>query len=313
MVGNRHGRCVMLIRESVFLIALVSAVPAFSGDVPFGFSTQVQCEATSGRVGFADGAAILDLGTSLSVLHQSVSASGAKYESEAGDVIFWIKGNEAFFSSGETEQSCQLSQTSANWVARGNEPGWSLTVSDGRFEARLDYGETSLAKDLPEARLFEGALWYDWPDLSLFLRPTLCHDDMTGMPYPESVTLKRGDQVLRGCAGAPLQLISGAEWRIEDIFGQGVTDANQLTLSVVPEGRVSGTAGCNNYTGALDLTGEGLHFGPLAATKMMCSEPLMAQENRYFEALSSVDRFDIDDTGALVLYSLDTAVIIARR
>lgn len=304
----------MLFRESVFLIAVLSASPAFSGDLPFGFSTQVACETVAGRVGFAEGAAVLlDLGGEVSHLHQSVSASGAKYETEAGDLVFWIKGDEASLVAGGTEQACLLSLEALGWTAGGNEPGWRIGVTEGRLEALLDYGETGFDKDLPEARLFDGALWYDWPDLALFLRPTLCHDDMTGMPYPESVTLKRGEQVLRGCGGAPLALLSGSGWRIEDIAGQGVIDASDVTLTVSPEGQVSGQAGCNRYTGGVELTGEGLTFGPLASTRMMCPEALMVQEARYFELLSTVDRFDIDETGALVLYGLDEAVITARR
>jgi heat shock protein HslJ len=303
----------MLIRESVFLLAVLSGSSAFSGDIPFGFSTQVACETVAGRVGFAEGAAILDLGGDISLLHQSISASGAKYETEAGDLMFWIKGDEASLVADGAQQTCQLSPEAFDWTAGGNEPGWRIGVAEGRLEALLDYGETSLDVDVPEARLFDGALWYEGLELSLFLRPTLCHDDMTGMPYPESVTLKRGEQVLHGCGGAPLALLSGSDWRIEEIAGQGVIDASDVTLTVSPEGQVSGQAGCNRYTGGVELTGEGLTFGPLASTRMMCPEALMVQEARYFEVLSGVDRFDIDETGALVLYSLDEAVITAGR
>ncbi|WP_434289653.1 META domain-containing protein [Celeribacter sp. SCSIO 80788] len=303
----------MLIRESVFLLAVLSGSSAFSGDIPFGFSTQVACETVTGRVGFAEGAAILDLGGDISLLHQSISASGAKYETEAGDLVFWIKGDEASLVADGAQQTCQLSQEAFDWTAGGNEPGWRIGVAEGRLEALLDYGETSLDVDVPEARLFDGALWYEGLELSLFLRPTLCHDDMTGMPYPESVTLKRGEQVLHGCGGAPLALLSGSDWRIEEIAGQGVIDASDVTLTVSPEGQVSGQAGCNRYTGGVELTGEGLTFGPLASTRMMCPETLMVQEARYFEVLFTVDRFDIDETGALVLYSLDEVVITARR
>lgn len=303
----------MFLRESVLLCALFSALPVFAGEMPFGFSTELRCDEASGRVGFAEGAAILQNGSEASLLHQAPAASGARYESEAGDLVFWIKGDEALFSTDEGEQTCALIPDPSTWTARGNEPGWRIDVEDGKLAATLDYGEITLEKDLPDARLFDGALWYDWPDLSLFLRPSLCRDDMTGMTYPESVTLKYGGKMLRGCAGEALDVLAGPEWRVEDIEGAGIIDASHVTLAISKEARVSGSASCNRYMGALELGPEGLSFGPLAATQMMCPEALMAQEGRYLAALASVDWFEIDETGALVLYASGAPVITASR
>jgi len=107
-------------------------------------------------------------------------------------------------------------------------------------------------------------------------------------------------------------LLAAHPWRVEDIAGGGIIDASNVTLAFAPGGRVSGSGGCNRYTGGVELTGEGLRFGP-AATMIACAEALMAQERRFFEALGRVDRFDIAPDGALVLLAGGETVVTARR
>ncbi|SFJ54329.1 META domain-containing protein [Celeribacter neptunius] len=299
-----------MVRFSHILIFTLLAAPAVA-EVPFGFSTRVACDAQHGVVGFAKEVAVLALGEDQIPLSQAISASGARYVSGEGDVEFWIKGDAASLEIGGASQSCTLTQRP--WVARGNEPGWLITVADGRLKALLEYGTRELELTPPEAELRDGALWYDLPEMEITVEKALCHDDMTGRPYPEQVMLDLEGTTLRGCAGNTMDLLTGREWRIEDIMGQGVVDNSQTTLLVGADGHLSGKASCNRYMGQMGLTGEGLDIGPLASTRMMCPEALMAQETRYLSALQSVDRFDIDETGALVLYSLDQAVITARR
>ena len=54
---------------------------------------------------------------------------------------------------------------------------------------------------------------------------TICRDSMTGMPYPETVTVETREQTLRGCGGAPIELLTGREWVVEDISGEGRIDS----------------------------------------------------------------------------------------
>ena len=60
------------------------------------------------------------------------------------------------------------------------------------------------------------------------------------------------------------------------------------------------------------MTGETLAFGPLAATRMACPEPLMAQESQMFELLGAVRGFQITEAGDLVLHAADGRQIEAR-
>ena len=138
---------------------------------------------------------------------------------------------------------------------------------------------------------------------------------MSGPPYPQTVSVTTGEGVLNGCGGEPIDLLAGLEWVVEDIAGGGIIDSSRVTMEFdAASRRVAGSGGCNRYNAAFDLSGEGLSIGPAAATMMACAEALMEQEWRFFDLLQRVSRFDIDETGALLLYinDQDAPQLVAR-
>jgi heat shock protein HslJ len=63
-----------------------------------------------------------------------------------------------------------------------------------------------------------------------------------------------------------------------------------ITMTFDDDGRVSGSAGCNNFTSTYRLEGDKLSIGPAAATRRMCASPegIMEQEQRFLNALETV-------------------------
>lgn len=83
-------------------------------------------------------------------------------------------------------------------------------------------------------------------------------------------------------------------WLAEDIGGNGVLDRLQTTLELTAEGRVSGSSGCNRYTGEAKVEGKAIHFGPLASTRMSCSPGAMDQETKFLAALEATRGWQAD-------------------
>ena len=57
--------------------------------------------------------------------------------------------------------------------------------------------------------------------------------------------------------------------------------------------RVSGSGGCNRFTGGYSLDGDRISFTELAPTRMFCA-PAMDQERAYFGALAPAGRWRVD-------------------
>jgi heat shock protein HslJ len=121
-------------------------------------------------------------------------------------------------------------------------------------------------------------------------------------------------------AGQPAQAqsgssLAGTSWRLIELNGQPpVSGAETPTLQFAADGSsVSGTGGCNQFSGAYTQNGTSLSIGPLAYTRLACGDPAgNTQETAYFQALESTTRYSIE-RGQLVLYSGDQVVARFRR
>jgi heat shock protein HslJ len=103
----------------------------------------------------------------------------------------------------------------------------------------------------------------------------------------------------------------GTRWLLVEVGGEAVAPlgeerAAHLILDPA-ESRAYGSGGCNRFTGSFELNGEELRFGPIAATRMACEEPVMRLETEFFDALASVGRYELDGE-TLVLLDGDTVV-----
>src|SRR6476646_4261326 len=94
----------------------------------------------------------------------------------------------------------------------------------------------------------------------------------------------------------------GSAWRLEDLGGTAAIPGVEATLEFPEAGRAAGRGSCNRFFGTVEISGESIRFGPLAATKMACLDAAAnAQETRYLEGLQAAERFAFDGP-ALLLY-----------
>lgn len=287
---------------------------------PLAFATRFDCGGKVVSFGVLDDRATLRIDGQDHAMTQKVSASGARYVGGPDDQIeFWSKGDTAMLTvSGADYPDCTPADgTAAPYRARGNEPGWHVEIGEDVVEVVAQYGEVTKRAPRPEVVVEAGGYVFDMPKIATRLRVEdgLCHDDMSGMPYPHRAVLTLDGADYRGCGGEARSLLTGAQWHITDVMGSGVADGAEVTLGFDADGRAFGRAACNRFSGGYELTGEGVSFGPMAATKMACAPALMDIETKMFEALAQVRRFDFDDTGALLLIGgpEGEALLTARR
>ena len=90
------------------------------------------------------------------------------------------------------------------------------------------------------------------------------------------------------------QQLAGTSWRVTGYNNGrqavvGVLRDTTLTMAFTDGGKVSGSAGCNNFMGTYQASGSSLTFGPAAATRKMCApEGVMEQEQQFLRALETV-------------------------
>ncbi|MEO7039632.1 MAG: YbaY family lipoprotein [Gemmatimonadaceae bacterium] len=96
-----------------------------------------------------------------------------------------------------------------------------------------------------------------------------------------------------GGAGARGEL-AGSSWVLTDLGNARALDDPPTTLDFATKGKASGSGSCNRYFATVEISGTSIRFGAVGATRMTCATPVSLQEVRYFEALESSSRFDVD-------------------
>ena len=117
----------------------------------------------------------------------------------------------------------------------------------------------------------------------------------------ETLTLSSGDTALLRYE-AISQDLAGSSWDL--IAYNNGTGGFQSTVIDVPvtaifeeDGTLSGTGGCNSYTGSWETDENSIEIGPIASTAMACAEPdVMNQETRYLVELQEADTYRVDAT-----------------
>ena len=95
--------------------------------------------------------------------------------------------------------------------------------------------------------------------------------------------------------------IADKEWVVEDLNGAGIPDRANATLNFTTEGGISGSTGCNRYSGSWTEADGLITLSPLAVTRRACAPALMDMEQTFTSALTSPLRVTLDETGLLTV------------
>ena len=73
-----------------------------------------------------------------------------------------------------------------------------------------------------------------------------------------------------------------------------VATGTELTANFGTDGKLSGSAGCNNYTASYQTDGNKISIGPAATTMKACEPAVLDQEQQYLAALATAATYRID-------------------
>ena len=200
-------------------------------------------------------------------------------------------------------------------VAQAGDDMWRIELRADGAEFRLGPTDATLAMrdtGLPIKRTDEGALLVSDPDFDLFLDDRICSRAGDRVPYPLTARLERVqlEGPVVGCAGAPVALLTGPEWKVTSLLGRSL--GAEMTLSF-SETELAGRSSCNRYLAALEIDQGQMDLRDLGTTRLGCDIAARNLEQRFLNALEGVSGFEIGRDGTLILRAGVTAVLTARR
>lgn len=103
--------------------------------------------------------------------------------------------------------------------------------------------------------------------------------------------------------------LTEVRWKLTELMGQPVpaTEPDMTPyLEFTADNRVSGFAGCNQFTGAYETEGLRLQFKPMATTQKACLNGSV--EDQFLSTIQGIDNYSLSDSG-LAFYKARTAAL----
>jgi heat shock protein HslJ len=88
-----------------------------------------------------------------------------------------------------------------HYEARGNEPGWSVMIHDGRVDYVGNYRDRKITVPRPDPRPSFNGRRYITPRLTVDVTYVRCNDGMSGRGFEHQVTVTADGQTYKGCGG----------------------------------------------------------------------------------------------------------------
>ncbi|WP_377703449.1 META domain-containing protein [Pseudoduganella sp. UC29_71] len=116
---------------------------------------------------------------------------------------------------------------------------------------------------------------------------------MTAATMGGMLALAAGCSTTGASGSAPSASLTDTSWQLAELGGQ---PAGKQSLKFdSSKGIVSGSGGCNNFTGAYQWSGKSLKMGPLASTRRACMDDASGkQENAYLQALDATRTWKVE-------------------
>ena len=108
--------------------------------------------------------------------------------------------------------------------------------------------------------------------------------------------------------------LEGLLWKLDSYVNSqsesvGVLPDAEITAEF-KDGKVNGSAGCNNYFASYEVSGDSLTIvGPIGSTMMACEPPVSEQEAQYLAALESAASYQVTD-GKLQIANEDGETVL---
>ena len=93
------------------------------------------------------------------------------------------------------------SPASETYKALGQEPGWALTIANGRIDYVGNYGEKRINVARPEPRTTFNGHRYETQRLIVDVTHGRCNDAMSGRGFADQVMVIADGETYRGCGG----------------------------------------------------------------------------------------------------------------
>lgn len=198
--------------------------------------------------------------------------------------------------AGYSDRLMNKLENGIDFVASGAEPFWSLDIDFDKFINFKGVHGDSVQAPVPEGvRLKESAATSFKVNkganpLTIIIYDQSCVDNLSGKELPKTVEITVADKHYKGCGSYLSDYRLNDIWVLESINNTKIDTSDfskglpRLELNLA-QGLVFTFAGCNEFSGSMEVQGKKIHFGRFSGTLMAC--PNLNFERNYLSYLAN--------------------------
>jgi heat shock protein HslJ len=112
---------------------------------------------------------------------------------------------------------------------------------------------------------------------------------------------------------ATVSALENTTWRLEALCGVPVKGDQLLTLAFGKDGSISGSGGVNRFSSGMRVENGALTVRPITATKRGGPAESMAQESRFFKALTAATKLEITGNSLHIICAGESKPLVFKR
>jgi heat shock protein HslJ len=160
-----------------------------------------------------------------------------------------------------------------SYRAIGNEPFWGLTITDRQMTFDDLNGPAQVVQPTPAPVRGVAGETYQTSRLHVNVVHAQCSDGMSDRVYPDKVQVTADGSRFAGCGGPAVKpvILAVTEWTVTSVNGRPTPSSPGYYVNFT-DNHVTAKFGCNRFNTTYNLTSDTLTAGPVAATRMACSD-----------------------------------------
>ncbi len=109
------------------------------------------------------------------------------------------------------------------------------------------------------------------------------------------------------------QEIIGEHHLIDGSLDTKILSKGRITLAIDKDGKLEGTSAVNHYGGSIIIKNDSIEFSDIFHTEMASMDPELNElELEYYELLSKINRFEMNDNHLVFLENTDELLIFEK-
>lgn len=209
--------------------------------------------------------------------------------------------------------------SSVDFIATGNEPGWTLYVD---FDEMLRFSAMtgdSIEVPVPEPEIIGKEEKYTAEtqagSIQISITEEPCKDDMSGEDFSHTVLVITNEKEYLGCGNylTKNEMAYEGQWVLINLNGKSLARSKTQAMPMLEikgdESVVVGSTGCNQLNAQIKVEGDRIRIENITTTRMACRD---SPEKEFLQAINNINTYRVRADQLILMDEEDELLVFEK-